>query len=45
MRDDKENVDLALPSHAVEIMGLKDLPRSGDAFFVVEDEVQAEIVC
>ena len=44
-RDDKVFVDSALPFHAVEVIGIKDLPKSGDIFFAVEDEITAELIC
>ncbi len=42
MRDDLNNVlEEALPSQAVEITGLNDVPQAGDAFMVFTDEKEA----
>ncbi len=36
-----ERIELAGPSHAVEIIGLNEMPRAGDRFAVLEDLVEA----
>lgn len=46
MKDDRNSlVGEALPSHAVEVFGLKNLARSGETCFVVENENKAKLVC
>ena len=45
MRDDLNNVlSEALPSQAVEITGLNDVPQAGDAFMVFADEKEARLI-
>jgi len=36
-----KNLDIAMPSQAAEIIGLNDVPQSGDAFMVFQDEKEA----
>lgn len=46
MKDDRNDmVSNALPSHAVEVYGLKNLANSGETCFVVENENKAKLVC
>lgn len=35
----------ALPSHAVQINGLKTIPDGGEPFFVVKNETMAKLIC
>ena len=41
----KANVKVALPSKAVEVTGLVDVPNAGDRFMVFSDEKTARLVC
>ena len=46
MQDEtKVNLKQALPSKAVEITGLDDVPMAGDSFMVFSDEKTARLVC
>ena len=45
MTDDRGNIlSTASLSEAVEILGLKELPESGEAFFSVNNEMEAKVV-
>ncbi|CAD8132092.1 unnamed protein product [Paramecium pentaurelia] len=45
MRDDRSNLlQIAGPSSAIEIIGLKDIPQSGSKFFVAKNELIAQLI-
>lgn len=46
IKDDKgQLLKEAYPSYAVEIIGMKELPKAGDAFFSVESDLEAKLIC
>ncbi|CAK60550.1 unnamed protein product (macronuclear) [Paramecium tetraurelia] len=45
MRDDRANtMQIAGPSSAIEIIGLKEIPQSGSKFFVAKNELIAQLI-
>ncbi|CAD8142795.1 unnamed protein product [Paramecium octaurelia] len=45
MRDDRSNtLQVAGPSSAIEIIGLKEIPQSGSKFFVAKNELIAQLI-
>ncbi|CAD8054340.1 unnamed protein product [Paramecium sonneborni] len=45
MRDDRSNLlQIAGPSSAIEIIGLKEVPQSGSKFFVAKNELIAQLI-
>ncbi|CAD8076580.1 unnamed protein product [Paramecium sonneborni] len=45
MRDDRSNLlQIAGPSSAIEIIGLKEIPQSGSKFFVAKNELIAQLI-
>ena len=41
----KKSLSIALPSKAVEVTGLVDVPNAGDSFMVFADEKTARLIC
>ena len=41
----KKSLNVALPSKAVEVTGLVDVPNAGDSFMVFSDEKTARLIC
>lgn len=42
--DQNKRIDKAMPSKAVEVTGLNDVPQAGDSFMVFEDERRARLI-